>query len=69
MYLLFKNTFFIERENKPPFGYLAVYGAIRRQFQNFPITMTSCSSGQKIGLKQSSFAHGLATRNQYVPSG
>jgi len=62
MYLLFKNTIVIERKNTPPSGYLGVYGAVRRQFQKFPITMTSCSSGKKIGLKQSSSAHGLTTR-------
>ncbi len=40
----------------PPFGYLAVFGAARRQFRKpdiFTTTITSCSSGQKAGLTQS----------------
>jgi hypothetical protein len=42
-----------------PFSYLAVYDAVRRQFQKpdiFPTTITSCSSGQKLDLIQSSSA-------------
>jgi hypothetical protein len=41
----------------PPFGYLAVYGAARRQLRKpdvFPRTISSCSSREKNGLTQSS---------------
>jgi hypothetical protein len=44
-------------ENTLPFGYLAVWGAVRGQFHKpdiFPTTITSRSSGQKAGLTQSS---------------
>jgi hypothetical protein len=50
------NTFSLfrkQRKNTPPFG----RGAVRRQFSKpdiFPSTITTCSSGQKAGLTQSS---------------
>ncbi len=51
-----------ERKNTPPFGYLAGWVAVRRQFRKpdiFPTTTTSCRSGQKVGLTHSSSAQSL----------
>ncbi len=47
-----------ERNNTPPFDYLAVEGAVRKP-DIFPTTITSCSSEQKAGLTQSSSAQSL----------